>query len=381
MTRPTNNSSQSAFDSNGPARNKSSFNINISPFTGDAEQLEFFITQVTEVANCNHWSDIETLTFARSKLQGPALTYYIQKTEYHPISTTQELFAVLRAQYKKVNTCRAITDFNTLTMHTDESVRNFAHRLDSLAPKAHESVKDREALNSIKFNKFISVIPNGFRVHILQNNIKTYNEAVEKAILLEDCAASNEYICQASAQSTPIQELRSEINSLRETISQYGNDPNKNSSNSKQFHNRNKHKPYNHSFHNNHKFNKYKFNNQNNKFKRPIKKNYSAVPQQSHIRPTVQEQESLPNTTPIVCQFCGIPGHGCRFCPNFRLYFQPRQQYSNFNPSAALPSPNSASVQALIPHSATADTQNECSNALMSNLNPNAPPFQVSPNW
>lgn len=89
-------------------------------------------------------------------------------------------------------------------MHADESIPNFAHRLNSLAPKAHNAIKDKEALNAIQFNKFISVIPNSYRVHILQNSIQTYNEAVEKAVLLEDCAANSEFICQASTNSTPI---------------------------------------------------------------------------------------------------------------------------------------------------------------------------------
>lgn len=74
MARSTNNSFQSAFNANGPLQNKSAFNINIFPFTGEAEQLEFFITQMIDVVRSNNWNDNEILTFARSKLQGPALT-------------------------------------------------------------------------------------------------------------------------------------------------------------------------------------------------------------------------------------------------------------------------------------------------------------------
>lgn len=142
---------------------------------------------------------------ARSKLKGPALNFFIQKTEYNPIPTSAELFSVLRAQFRKHNECHAISDFHTLAMQADESIQNFAHRLDSLAPKVHEVIKDKEALNAIKFNKFISVIPNNFHIHILQNNIKTYSNAVDKAALLEVCNINNQFICQATTSSNPLQ--------------------------------------------------------------------------------------------------------------------------------------------------------------------------------
>lgn len=183
----------------------SSVHISIAPFTGEPEQLEFFITQVTGVAACNKWNDKQTLTYARSKLKGPARNFFIKKTEYNHISTSAELFAVLRAQFRKHNECHAISDFHTIAMQADDSIRNFAHKLDSLAPKAHEVIKDKEALNSINFNKFISVIPNNFHIHILQNNIKTYNDAVDKAALLEDCNINNQFICQDSTSSNPLQ--------------------------------------------------------------------------------------------------------------------------------------------------------------------------------
>lgn len=83
-----------------------------------------------------------------------------------------------------------------MTMLPAESISNLAHRYDSSTPKAHNTIKEVDALNAIKFNKFISIIPSNYRVHILQNNIVTYGEAVEKARLLQDCKVNNELICQ-----------------------------------------------------------------------------------------------------------------------------------------------------------------------------------------
>lgn len=104
MTCTTNNSVQSTFASaiTSPMY-RSNFNISISPFDGDPKQLEFFTTQVTEISNCNEWNDRVVLTYATSNLQGPARTFFIQMSEYHPFPSTQDLFSVLREQFKRKN--------------------------------------------------------------------------------------------------------------------------------------------------------------------------------------------------------------------------------------------------------------------------------------
>lgn len=226
--RPTNNS-QSSLDSNAQSSSNTQssnhsnfFNIHISPFLGDPDLLEFFISQVKDVAASNNWPEKQALTL--SKLDGPARTFIVQKLEYHNINTTTELFNLLRTQFKKQNVCKAISEFNAIVMLPAESISNLAHRLDSLAPKAHNTIKDANALNAIKFNKFISIIPSNYRVHILQNNIQTYCEAVEKARLLQDCEVNNELICQTSL-STPLQDLKSQINELKESIAHFSQKP------------------------------------------------------------------------------------------------------------------------------------------------------------
>lgn len=218
--KPTYNSTQSVLDSTSThtshsmqsSNHSNFFNIHISPFLGDPDLLEFFISQVKDVSASNRWSDKQALIFAKSKLV-PARTFSVQKLEYHTINTTTELFNVFRTQFKKKNVCKAISAFNAMTVLPAESISNLAHRLDLLAPKAHNTIKDANALNAIKFNIHF-LIPSNYCVRILQNNIQTYGDAIETTRLLQDCEVNNELICQTSL-STPLQNLRSQINELR----------------------------------------------------------------------------------------------------------------------------------------------------------------------
>lgn len=385
MTRNTNNSAQSAFSSafNTPSvPMHRSFNINISHFDGDPEHLEFFITQVTDVSACNNYSDKETLAYAIANLRGPAKTFFIQKSEYHPIPTSQELFSVLRAQFRRQNPCRAISEFHNLSMRSGESVRNLAHRLDSLAPRAHENIKDKAALDAIKFNKFISIIPNNYRIHILQNNIKTYTEAMEKAILLQDCEVNNEFICQTSSSSTPLQEIRSELNAIKETVSHFENS----SHQSKNFHRRNKFRTHNNQkpySQNNHRQSSYK-NNNSKKFRKPSY-NTSQVSEHQQGRAFDRNKRDFPPSMQnVICQFCGAFGHVCRFCPNFKNFFQPKQSPAFINYAMTTPMNlpiTSASVECPGTSATPTDQFNYNDHYSQSNLNPEAPSFTFPPNW
>lgn len=107
---------------------------------------------------------------------------------------------------------------------------------------------------------------------------------------------------------------------------------------------------------------------------------------QQHFNNNNTQLHDIPNFASIVCQFCDVHGHSCRFCPSFRNYFQPRNSapYVNFNSTPALPPPPSAPVQYAGSSSAPAElcTLNENTNAILgSTLNPNAPPFNAHPNW
>lgn len=184
-----------------PTFHTSSFNIDISPvqWWSWTTWIFHFPNQGCVQLSCNRWSDIQVLTFAKSKLQGPALTFIIQKTSYEQFNTLASLFSALSPRFKQPSVCRSHTEFNSISFLPGESIRNLTHRLDALASCAHKVIKDPIALNAIKSNKLIAILPNEYRKHILQSNISTYTEAVEKATLLQDCDINNEFICQASS--------------------------------------------------------------------------------------------------------------------------------------------------------------------------------------
>lgn len=100
ITRNTNNSAQASLDMDAPGPSHPNFNIHLSLFLGDPELLEFFISQINEVGASNEYSAQDSLTFAKSKLDGPAKTFIVQKLEYRNINSISELFKILRAQFK-----------------------------------------------------------------------------------------------------------------------------------------------------------------------------------------------------------------------------------------------------------------------------------------
>lgn len=63
-----------------PASGKS-FSCDINPFSGEAELLSFFFSQVQDLKNLNGWSDDHALIYTKSKLIGQALQFYINSTE------------------------------------------------------------------------------------------------------------------------------------------------------------------------------------------------------------------------------------------------------------------------------------------------------------
>ena len=392
MPRDTNNSVQTSFDTMSHTYNSTMCPINITPFSGDPEQLEYFITQVKDLASLNKWVDKHTLAYTRSKLQGQAHTFIIQRSTYENLNSTNDLFSALRAQFRQQNVCKSINEFNSLVMLPGESIRNLTHRLDAIAPRAHQSVKDKKALEAIKFNKFIGIVPNEYRKAILQDNIAEYNEAVEKATLLQDCDISNEIICQTTSAAyshTPMQNIQSELNTIKESLHYLTQNSanNNNTEKSKTFHHKDK-------FHQQKSWQKYR-NNQpyksgryDNNFKQKRFFNRHPQPKQQQIpevqqftnpTPSASNSTHLPMPPMIICQFCNQVGHSCRFCPSFKNFFVPRNNIQHINNHLALPAP--ASMPLPSSSGSTHVLNQSPQNVNSSTLNPDAIIFQHHPNW
>ena len=77
-----------------------------------------------------------------------------------------------------------------------ENISILAHRLDCIVAKAYRDIQDQEALKSIKFKKLLEILPSDTQIHLLKNNINSYDQAVLQAQLIQDCTVSNEVLNQ-----------------------------------------------------------------------------------------------------------------------------------------------------------------------------------------
>lgn len=414
MTRVTNNSHQSSFDSVPPISNSKFFNIHISPFDGEPEYLDPFIRQVTDFAKLNNLDDNHTFVYARSLLKGPALTFFHQKEQYAKIETSQELFNVLKEQFRLPNEFKAKTDFHRLKMLPDETIRSLCHRIDLIAPRAHSKIKDPASLDSIKLDKLLAIIPNEYRTHIIQNNIDTYSEAVNKVTLLQDCNINNAILASTSS-STPFQEFKEELNALKESFQDFSNSikqqhmPNHRDVASSHAKHQAHHSQYvtgkRQNFHKRKNFNSNRQNYYNSKqqpkHKKPFYRNSrngnnsssNSFSSQNALASDLHSQRP-----PLICGFCKNYGHESRFCKALsdfisnqainstvtnssvpsNLYFP---MHHPLQPHVPLQQTNSQSHMPL-QNSQVHSTPYESTNYVQaSGLNPHAQSFNPHPNW
>ena len=59
--------------------------------------------------------------------------------------------------------------------------------------KAYKDIQDQDTFKSIKFIKLLGILPSNIQVHLLNNNIASYDQAVQQAQLVQDCTVSNEF--------------------------------------------------------------------------------------------------------------------------------------------------------------------------------------------
>ena len=126
-----------------------------------------------------------------------------------------------------------------------ETMHNFSHRIDILAPQAYPDINDATALNSIKYAKLISVIPSQFRKDILASDIHDYPPAVRKATLCQDSDIDSEVVNHtATLSASTFKTLREGIHNIKTTIQDLKSNSKDNDSDYKHkfnnYHNKNK---------------------------------------------------------------------------------------------------------------------------------------------
>lgn len=165
--------------------------ISIQPFDGSPENLEFFISQVKDLASLSKWQEQFTIAYVKSKLTGNALKFIQQSAALHSLTSADQIFQLLTDFFKHSSPANDLIQYQSFCMLPGESIKNLSHRLNYLTNKVYNEITDTNALDQIKFTKFTQVIPGEIRLPILQAGIKSYDEAVAKATTIQDCIAQN----------------------------------------------------------------------------------------------------------------------------------------------------------------------------------------------
>lgn len=204
-----------------PAKQNSNFPIKVTPFDGDPSMLEHFFNQVESLAKINCWSELQTVFFVKANLTGNALRFLVDSPDCQACTSVSTLRLFFKKFFVSSSLSVSIFDFNALKLQPQESIRSFAHRIDSMARKVYPNISE-DACAQIKFSKFISSIPGDIRLNLLTENITNYPVAVEKAQTLQDILKHNQVLTVAmSHQEDPsddIGTLKELVNSLRSEV-------------------------------------------------------------------------------------------------------------------------------------------------------------------
>lgn len=290
--------------------------INIGSFDGSPEQLDFFFENLNDLAEINRWSERQTILTLKTKLEGPARSYFLncpdlQKSDIK-LAEIKEKF---RYYFRKPSQCLSQQEFCKIKLMQDESVMNLAHRLDTLVTKVFPNISDVNALNEIKLNQLIEALPNSIALDLKKEGINSYSKAIERAQALLEISQLNKndnvlasYAINLESMSKRVNEIATmlqkpsthEVHSVENT--EYANYSRASTSKQK---------------------NVYKVNRQHNQFKR-----YKNI---NHSRPFSRNFNEN-NKRNVVCQYCDKRGHILKNCYQFKRLMGNKptsQQFSN----------------------------------------------------
>lgn len=196
-----------------PKQTSSNFLLNINPYDGDPETIQFFCEQVSDIININKFSDEQSLAYIKSKLTGAALKYYLESPKLKSIKQYPILLDELTKFFSTKTNSFAIQSLESLAMMPNETIKNLSHRLNVLVDKVYPNITDSTAINNIKYVKFLATIPIEIKIKILEQGITSYEGAVERAQTLQEISSERELTNQS-------QSLQEEINMLKKTLAE-----------------------------------------------------------------------------------------------------------------------------------------------------------------
>lgn len=282
-------------------QNKFNFNIQINNFNGEKSYLPHFFSLIRDLSKQNAWNDDQTLLFFKSKLAGAALQYFLENPSFLHLKDLNKIESIFKEFFCADTQSHDLNQFNEIKLLPQEAIRHFAHRLQVITHKAYSTITDEEALNVIKFNKFISAIPAHIRIKLLEENIKAFKDAVDRAHQLNDILQQELNLNNPPAAANnmnitaQLENLTEKVNAIAvaKNIPPTPRNSNQHPTTSNNHYNHQNHRPFN---------NRRKFNN------RPFhRKNYS------------------------VCQLCGKSSHKASNCFKYtNLFYHDRRRGNNY---------------------------------------------------
>jgi hypothetical protein len=327
--------------------------IHIQSFDGEPSSLKYFIDQLKDISRISQWPDEFLLAYARSKLTGNAQKLIQQAHEINSITTSADLFSKLQDFFDNKSTASHTLELHSFHMLPGETIKNLAHRLDILTHNVYTNIKDKAALDEIKYVKFTQVLPPDIRLLILQNNITTYDEAVKRATLAQDCFINNKVLSSINVpESTESEHI---VNALTNKVDNLTKDlaalQNKNSgSNNKHNFRRFQHKKSHNTnswrqrrmFDN--KFNQYKahgkFRGMGNHRRGHFTSHVHTPPiHDAQYTPPIQatQYNDMPELSLVTCQICNKRGHTALKCYQAVNFFKQGFQALDNSSNAIVP--------------------------------------------
>lgn len=200
--------------------NSKDFQFNIITFDGNPSSLDFFFNQIRCLAKSKKLTDEQTIQLLGSKLSGPAFTYFMQNPQLYKSNDLNFVEKELRTFFPSISKTNALIELNDLKLLPQESIRNFAHRLNLLTDSVYNDIKDENALNCIKMTKFISSIPSNLSIKLQEEGINKYDLAVKRAQILQDIF-QNRQILQACPSSTSVDSISKQLVELTQKINAF----------------------------------------------------------------------------------------------------------------------------------------------------------------
>lgn len=296
------------------------FMVNITPFDGDADTLDHFFSQIRQLEAINKWSEQQTAIFLKSKLTGNALQYLLDSPSIRDSQDVKQIHDQFKTFFGNTEESTSIFDFEAIRLNPDESIRNFAHRLNVVTSRVYKDLSDN-AMSKIKFTKFMASLPSNIRLSLLQTEISDYSAAVEKAQKLQNQLNKDKVLINANSDSVvntlscELLQLRAELENLKKNTQDKEN---------QSIHHIDTHA----------KSSRYKSRNtfqRNTNFSYPRRQNF----QDNRVSKNNYRNQA-PRRHIVVCQLCDKRGHEAKNCfslQNFQEFQRNTRNSNRLNPS------------------------------------------------